>query len=341
MAFTYPLPQSQKANLDAWLDSLTEVTPTDTPNPQQMVCAFCEAPTFGTGPELLPNNVRDPGQSIIRLPCECQVHRGCAIEMEHREDNRDKCPFCEFEIFEKPNDLEESEHTDVSDPFEDFINTLRRPSISSVQEEGLNNECSICRVEYNTENPDDPTAEIEHAVQLSCNHIFGNHCLRRWLSAEDQEPTCPTCRRKVVIPLSQQNARELRVRLHRENTILRECIYWHRYWACHIDVHNLETANEMEDGAWLTAQIESTVANISEWIDETEEEMWERRASIRELLLNRVMVRSRRRLDQAAVQLRQVETMEAEGAWEEAAHEARWFGLPGFWESVDFVFRQA
>ena len=336
MASTYPLRQSQKEDLDAWLDTLTEVTPIDRPDAQLLICAMCDETTFpGYAPDGLPSNVRDPGESIISLPCGCQVHRGCAIEMVHpEEDGSNECLLCQFEIFEKSDDTEEPDDTEISDSFEDFINTLRRLSISSIQEEGLDNECSICRNEYNTPNtddPDDPTAEIEHPVQLPCNHVFGNHCLHRWLSQdEDVEPTCPTCRREVVIPLSQEDARKLRTLLDRENIALREWIYWQRYWASHRLVLNLETADQMDDKEWLDAQVESTVANISEWINETIEQMLERRARIREPLLNRAMDRARARLGWAASRLIDVEMTETRGAWEEAADDARWYGLPGF-----------
>ena len=317
MSFTYPLPQSQKKNLDAWLDTLTEVVPTNEPNTQQLICAFCEEPTFDYDLGPLPDDVRDPGESIIRLPCGCQLHRGCAIDMLHpEEDGRDECRHCGFKIFEQ------------SDRIEKFIDTLRRPSLSSVQKEEVDDECSICRGKYivnNTENTGDPTAEIEHPVQLSCNHVFGNHCLHRWLSLN---PSCPTCRREVIIPHFWPTARQENVEL--ENTLLRERIYWNRYFASHIRVHDIETADEMDDRAWLDAQVESTVANFSEWVDETEEQRWERRASIRESLLKRVMDRARRKLDLAARQLVEVEMMEAEGTWEVAADTARWYELPGF-----------
>ena len=335
MALTYPLPHSQKENLDAWLDTLTDVTSINSPNTRQTDCAFCEVAAYSYGPDPLPSNVRDPGESIIRLPCGCQIHRGCAIEMVHPEEyGSNECVLCRSQIFEKSDQTEESDDIEEFDDIEDFINSLRRPSISSMQEKDLDNECSICRGEYNvpnTEDPDDPTAEIEYPVQLSCNHIFGNKCLNHWLSlAEDEDPTCPTCRREVIIPRSDRNTQEPRVDLNRENIALRERLFWVRYWACHQRVHNLETADQIEDRAWLDAQVESTVANISEWIDETEDQMWERRASIRESLLIRVMDRARERLGWAAVRLVQVEMMETEGAWEVAAEPARWFGLPGF-----------
>ena len=51
--------------------------------------------------------------------------------------------------------------------------------------------CNICQEDYLT-----AASDNEHPVALPCNHVFGQHCIQKWLSAEEVEPrtTCPLCR---------------------------------------------------------------------------------------------------------------------------------------------------
>ena len=83
-----------------------------------------------------------------------------------------------------------------SGTFEAWFNSLPSVEIETLDIE--NRICGICRVDYSpsSENrhPEDP---VEQPVRLPCGHVFGQLCLREWLSPAPQgshNNTCPTCR---------------------------------------------------------------------------------------------------------------------------------------------------
>ncbi|GJQ84221.1 hypothetical protein Trydic_g2889 [Trypoxylus dichotomus] len=50
--------------------------------------------------------------------------------------------------------------------------------------------CPICFVEWSTSG--------EHRLcALKCGHLFGFHCIKRWLLMDAQDPRCPTCKDKA------------------------------------------------------------------------------------------------------------------------------------------------
>ena len=51
---------------------------------------------------------------------------------------------------------------------------------------------TICYNDYNTESPE---GIVEAPLRIpQCGHVFGDHCLKRWLSESD---CCPYCRVKL------------------------------------------------------------------------------------------------------------------------------------------------
>lgn len=62
--------------------------------------------------------------------------------------------------------------------------------------------CGICRVEYSFSSPDsgDQGNPPEKPIRLACGHVFGQVCLKQWLSPAPQggnSNSCPTCRHQL------------------------------------------------------------------------------------------------------------------------------------------------
>ena len=84
---------------------------------------------------------------------------------------------------------------------DNFIQSLPRVEISTLERDEL--ECSICKLEYGTSRGNTSTVaaldpglpgeeDAEKPVKLSCGHVFGDWCIKRWLL--EQPPSCPICR---------------------------------------------------------------------------------------------------------------------------------------------------
>lgn len=84
---------------------------------------------------------------------------------------------------------------------DNFIQSLPRVEISTLERDEL--ECSICKLEYGTPRGNTSTVaaldpglpgeeDAEKPVKLSCGHVFGDWCIKRWLL--EQPPSCPICR---------------------------------------------------------------------------------------------------------------------------------------------------
>lgn len=61
--------------------------------------------------------------------------------------------------------------------------------------------CSICYEPFSPPSSGDAVERPHRAVQTPCTHTFGHTCLLQWL---DQAHTCPTCRRPLYDPNSNE-----------------------------------------------------------------------------------------------------------------------------------------
>ena len=188
-------------------------------------------------------------------------------------------------------------------------------------------ECGICKLEYKApENADD---KPEQPIVLPCNHTFGESCLKKWLSPTDGKGnTCPTCRRKLFPSwpsddsapdeeIEDFNITEHGLQQRRNddeitamNRRLEERIHWQRFVVVHQRVHNSSPDDMRADYQWMDEQIEEMDSNYRDWVDESRWQLGERRARIRQLLLDRVIERTRERSQLAHVEMCHLEEME-------------------------------
>ncbi|KAK3938297.1 hypothetical protein QBC46DRAFT_343758 [Diplogelasinospora grovesii] len=76
------------------------------------------------------------------------------------------------------------------DPLDEEVNN---PALSHVQQVNKDEQtCIICYNEFGVPNAEGIT---EHVTRLqSCEHVFGDLCINKWLETSD---TCPYCRNQV------------------------------------------------------------------------------------------------------------------------------------------------
>ena len=84
--------------------------------------------------------------------------------------------------------------------FEGWFNALPFVNIETLATDDRN--CGICRVEYSLSSSDigDQEDPPEKPVRLACGHVFGELCLKEWLSPAPQggnSNSCPTCRQQL------------------------------------------------------------------------------------------------------------------------------------------------
>ena len=87
-----------------------------------------------------------------------------------------------------------------SGTFEAWFNAFPSVALETLAIENQN--CGICRVDYSpfsvNRHPEDP---VEQPVRLPCGHVFGQICLKEWLSPPPQgfdKKKCPTCRFRLA-----------------------------------------------------------------------------------------------------------------------------------------------
>ena len=85
--------------------------------------------------------------------------------------------------------------------FEEWFNALPFADIETLNKDDQN--CGICRLEYSyssSSNISDQEDPPEKPVLLPCGHVFGQHCLKTWLSPAPEggnSNACPMCRHKL------------------------------------------------------------------------------------------------------------------------------------------------
>lgn len=79
-----------------------------------------------------------------------------------------------------------------------FMSGLTKIDVDELTQD--NKECAICKIEYapfaGLEVDTEGQVMLENPVKLACGHIFGESCLRSWISTNLRRirPTCPICR---------------------------------------------------------------------------------------------------------------------------------------------------
>ncbi|KAF2745840.1 hypothetical protein M011DRAFT_478625 [Sporormia fimetaria CBS 119925] len=69
---------------------------------------------------------------------------------------------------------------------------------------GVEAHCDICDKDYSITDCE-PTEDDEVAMQLPCEHIFGEWCVNEWLktcATQKLKITCPMCRKLLIDPLA-------------------------------------------------------------------------------------------------------------------------------------------
>ena len=186
----YPLLLEQlpgPLRMEFWLDSLSRVTVQNTPDLQDRVCTCCNYPNTQQTPF---EHLERPENWLLKLPCGCSYRRGCAFSMLK---SRNDCLYCGFQIFKQWT-------------LHGYVNELPTADLAKVRERGRDTECGICQMEFSDRQvyPEErPGFTLERPVTLPCSHLYGEKCLRTWLSPESKgggnANTCPSCR-KVLFP---------------------------------------------------------------------------------------------------------------------------------------------
>lgn len=119
---------------------------------------------------------------------------------------------------------------------DELMKTLEKLHVSSLEQDAK--ECDICKKEFSplldaasstdpiltnsTQAPNEYSAddeEPENPVRLVCGHIYGENCLKRWISRSGggDLPTCPMCR--AVIEKGNIAVSEIKIILDRVGTL--------------------------------------------------------------------------------------------------------------------------
>ena len=187
----YPLSSDKKRSLPLWLDSLTRVTARNTPDFHMRGCTCCNYPnTHQPFTDYSLASLERKENWLLKLPCGCTYRRGCVVEMMKERDN---CLYCGFQLFKQW-----TLHGYVKDlPTADLVKERKR---------GKDAECGICQREFDDQHvhPENSSGFTqERPITLPCSHVYGEECLRKWLSPASKgggnANTCPSCR-KVLFP---------------------------------------------------------------------------------------------------------------------------------------------
>ena len=183
----YPLSFEKMPGLTLWLDSLTRVTVQNTPDSHDRGCTCCNYPNAHQPPL---EHLERPENWLLKLPCGCSYRRGCAVYMLK---GRDDCQYCGFQFFKQWT-------------LRGYVKDLPTADLAKVRESGRDAECGICQLEFSDQHvhPEErPGFTLERPITLPCSHVYGEKCLRTWLSPESKgggnANTCPSCR-KVLFP---------------------------------------------------------------------------------------------------------------------------------------------
>lgn len=94
--------------------------------------------------------------------------------------------------------MEENNNTNIPSPTSPPLSSRRNTSLISRKyrdcsaNRQFSTECSICI---------DKFSKSSDVIQLECNHIFHEECIKQWLKTSK---TCPVCRKRVNITISDQ-----------------------------------------------------------------------------------------------------------------------------------------
>lgn len=187
----YPLSLEKKRSLPLWLDSLTRVTLQNTPDFHDRGCTCCNYPNnHQPFTDYSLASLERIENWLLKLPCGCSYRRGCVVEILK---DRDSCHYCGFEFFKQWS-------------LQGFVKDLPTADLVKERERGRDVECGICQRELSDQHvyPEGrPGFTLERPIKLPCSHVYGEDCLRQWLSPASKgggnANTCPSCR-KVLFP---------------------------------------------------------------------------------------------------------------------------------------------
>lgn len=122
----------------------------------------------------------------------------------------DQLSYSEEEVEEEEEEEEDSGIRFSPSQVDEILRTLgHRVEISRLETDEL--ECSICKSAYGQQRGNISTEPVavdeefptsgqapEYPMKLSCGHIFGEWCIKRWL-LERQPVSCPTCRFRFTL----------------------------------------------------------------------------------------------------------------------------------------------
>lgn len=127
---------------------------------------------------------------------------------------------------------------------DEFMKKLGKVNVTSLKQDAR--ECDICKTDFShlpaAAPPTNPTPasraqepaersvndeELETPVRLACGHVYGEKCLKTWISGKGIEnlPTCPMCR--VVLDSGSIAVSEVRITLDRVGAL--SYMYWAKW----------------------------------------------------------------------------------------------------------------
>lgn len=115
---------------------------------------------------------------------------------------------------------------------DEFIKTLEKVNVTSLKQDAR--ECDICKTDFSHSTDPTPASHAaqelakqsvndeeqpESPVRLACGHVYGQRCLKTWISGKGTGnlPTCPMCR--AVLDIGNIAVREVRITLDRPGAL--------------------------------------------------------------------------------------------------------------------------
>lgn len=119
---------------------------------------------------------------------------------------------------------------------DEFMKTLGKVNVTSLKQDAR--ECVICKTDFSllpgAASSTNPTPaghaqeqggqsvndeELENPVRLACGHVYGEKCLKTWISGKGigNLPTCPMCR--ALLDTGSIAVREIRITLDRAGAL--------------------------------------------------------------------------------------------------------------------------
>lgn len=210
----YPVTLQTSAAFDHWLDTLPKLSNRRMPiDPTILKCDCC-----GQQEQSLNNTVWYPINRRLLLPCGCKCLHWCLERCLGPETRGESCPACDVRLLR----WEKKQSTT-----ERWLNGMEVVDVKTIDEE--DRFCGICHEDFGHgdavgieqredeaidmtqegENGKDEVSEIDEEegqecpIRLKpCNHIFGNRCLKTWLTPGPEggnSNSCPACRQILFL----------------------------------------------------------------------------------------------------------------------------------------------